>query len=259
MLPIFTGCLCLSLFVYWSIATRIVTNYLVKPEMPCIRPSGDPAENRTPVSSLRGSRPSRQTTGPYFDNSSLSTTSQAFLQSEFKYVEVLLYPCGLGSFKLRITLILRLPHSSRLQPEFNILQVLVYPLVKGNLMRQVEKKDGLFQLYPSDYLRTLLPSASWFTLAQDSGHGPSSVCLSLGGKSCLPRIAGDIRDYHSNGAAFNCFLLRCVYRATHGAHNSTFTMLQLPKPPRFKALVCLKRCCPISDKDMKGSIGQSFW
>lgn len=31
------------------------------------------------------------------------------------------------------------------------------------------------------------------------------------------------------------FLLRCVYRATHGAHNSSLTLLQLPKPVRFSS------------------------
>lgn len=86
----------------------------------------------------------------------------------------------------------------------SVLLVVLYPNLI-DLGRQGRKKSGLFQHYPPYYLRTLLPNASWFTLAQDSGRGPSSVYLSLGGKFSLPRIAGDIRDYHSNGAALLLF------------------------------------------------------
>ena len=41
----------------WSIATRIVINYLVQPKTPCIRPNGDPTESRTPVLRMKISCP----------------------------------------------------------------------------------------------------------------------------------------------------------------------------------------------------------
>lgn len=76
-----------------------------------------------------------------------------------------------------------------------------------DLGRQGRKKSGLFQHYPLYYLRTLLPNTSWFALAQDSGRGPSSVYLSLRAVLRPLWIAGDIRDYHFNGAACLVFFL----------------------------------------------------
>lgn len=93
--------------------------------------------------------------------------------------------------------------------------------------------SNIIHLY---YLRTLSPNVSWFTLAQDSGRGPSSVCLSLGGASFpCPGMQVIFATTTLTELLYYFFLLRCVYRATHGAHNSSLTLLQLPKPVRFSS------------------------
>lgn len=102
----------------------------------------------------------------------------------------------------------------------SMLLVVLYPNLIG-LGRQGRKKSGLFQHYPLYYLRTLSPNASWFTLAQDSGRGPSSVYLSLKGASFpCPGLQVIFATTTLTELLYYFFLLRCVYRATHGAHNS---------------------------------------
>lgn len=108
-----------------------------------MRPNGDPAENRTPVSSLRGSRPNRQTTGPYFDNLFSFYDFSLHLQSKFKHLKVLLYPI------FRMVWITSREHYSYsstaplqpcLQPKFTVFGVVLYPFRLG---LQVEKKKWL--------------------------------------------------------------------------------------------------------------------
>lgn len=135
--------------------------------------TGDPKEIRTPVAGVRGRYPR-----PLDDEAILSWWHLWDSNSRSPSLRAASY--HLPKCHISITSFSSTASPPQVIAEILSTEVVLYPNLVG-LGRQGRKKSGLFQHYPPYYLRTLLPNASWFTLAQDSGRGPSSVYLSLTG------------------------------------------------------------------------------